>query len=227
MTTGARFCHRCGSPAGTTGATATRGVASALPWTVAAIALVALIALVVGQRFGRQPDPANDIATGSNAQPDAPFASAGGAMPRAPDISQLTPEQRAERLFERVMREHEAGQAANVRTFFPMARGAYEQLDSLTLDQRYDLGRLGEVAGDPALARAQSDTILSRRPTHLLGLALGARVARAAGDEPHARQFETRLLAVEARERAAALPEYLLHRTDIDAAIALARSSAK
>jgi hypothetical protein len=146
-------------------------------------------------------------------------------MPRAPDISQLTPEQRAERLYDRIMTEHEAGRQDAVRSFLPMARAAYEMLDSLNLDQRYDLGRLGEVAGDTALARAQSDTILSKRPTHLLGLILGARVARMEKNETSARALDARLAAAAPAERSAGLPEYLLHKNDIDTALAAVRSS--
>ena len=148
-------------------------------------------------------------------------------MPRAPDISQLTPEQRAERLYDRIMTEHEAGRQDAVRSFLPMARAAYEMLDSLNLDQRYDLGRLGEVGGDTALARAQSDTILQKRPTHLLGLILAARVARLEKNEARARALDTRLVAAEPAERSVALPEYLLHKNDIDSAVAAVRSSAK
>ena len=51
---GARFCHRCGLPVGAAAPASERASASAfsLPWIVAAIALLALIALVAGQRFG-------------------------------------------------------------------------------------------------------------------------------------------------------------------------------
>ena len=105
----------------------------------------------------------------------------------------------------------------------PMAVAAYEMLAPLSLDQRYDLGRIGEVGGDAVLARAQADTILATRSTHLLGLALAIRLAQAASDEPRTRQLESRLLAAESAERAAALPEYLLHRADIDSAMAVAR----
>src|SRR5215813_1032 len=52
LSSGAKFCHRCGTPAGQA-AHDERSFSSALPWGVAAIALVALIALVAGQRFGR------------------------------------------------------------------------------------------------------------------------------------------------------------------------------
>ena len=40
----------------------------------------------------------------------------------------------------------------------------------------------------------------------------------------HAQQFDVRLKSVEARERSVALPEYLLHRNDIDAAMAALRT---
>ena len=146
-------------------------------------------------------------------------------MPRAPDISQMTPDQQAERLYDRIMREAEAGQIGNVRTFMPMAIAAYERLAPLNDDQRYDLGRIGEVGGDVALARAQADTILRGKPAHLLGLILSAKAARMAKDEARARQADARLLAAEPRERAAGLKEYLLHKNDIDAALAAARAT--
>jgi len=148
-------------------------------------------------------------------------------MPRAPDISQLTPEQRAERLYDRIMMEHEAGRQDAVQSFLPMARAAYQMLDSLNLDQRYDLGRLGEVGGDTALARAQADTILQKRPTHLLGLILAARIARLEKDETKARALDARLVAAAPAERSAPLPEYVHHKNDIDTALAAVRSSAK
>jgi hypothetical protein len=242
LTPGARFCHRCGTPSGAPSAAPSRGFASALPWAVAALALVSLTALVVGQRFGSRssaPPATADVLDGANMQGSTPIgpgpsgdASGGagapaGTMPRAPDISQLTPEQRAERLYDRIMTEHEAGRQDAVRSFLPMARAAYEMLDSLNLDQRYDLGRLGEVGGDTVLARAQSDTILQKRPTHLLGLILAARVARLEKNETRARALDARLVAAVPAERSVALPEYLLHKNDIDSALAAVRSPAK
>ena len=237
LTPGAHFCHRCGTPAGAPSTAPSRGFASALPWAVAALALVSLTALVVGQRFGARGNlgsPTADVLDGANMQgatpigpPAADAAGAPAAAPRAPDISQLSPEQRAERLYDRIMTEHEAGREDAVRSFLPMARAAYEMIGPLNLDQRYDLGRLGEVGGDTTLARAQADTILAARPTHLLGLILAARVARMEKSDARARALDARLLAAEPAERSAALPEYLLHRNDIDAALAAARSTAK
>jgi hypothetical protein len=241
LTPGARFCHRCGTPSGAPSAAPSRGFASALPWAVAALALVSLTALVVGQRFGARSTPAAnaDVLDGANMQGATPIGpgavgdaagatgAPGGGMPRAPDISQLSPEQRAERLYDRIMTEHEAGRQDAVRSFLPMARAAYQMLDSLNLDQRYDLGRLGEVGGDTALARAQADTILQKRPTHLLGLILAARIARLEKDDARARALDARLVAAAPAERSAALPEYLLHKNDIDTALAAVRSPAK
>jgi hypothetical protein len=209
-----------------------------LPWAVAALALVSLTALVVGQRFGARNNviPASgEVLDGANMQgatrigppPSGDAGASSSAPPRAPDISQMTPEQRAERLYDRIMTEHEAGRPEQVRTFLPMARAAYEMIGPLNLDQRYDLGRLGEVGGDTALARAQADTILAARPTHLLGLALAARVAQLEGNAARARALTGRLVAAESAERAAALPEYLMHKNDIDAALAAARSTPK
>lgn len=206
-----------------------------LPWAVAALALVSLIALVVGQRFGARTSSSaagtTEVLDGANGQGrtviSAPDAPPNGGMPRVPDISQLTPGQRAERLYDRIMREHEAGRTENVRAFLPMAIAAYEMLAPLNLDQRYDLGRIAEVGGDTALARAEADSILRQRPTHLLGLILGAKAARMVGNEPLAKQFDARLVSLAPREQAAGLSEYLLHKNDIDAALAAARASTK
>jgi hypothetical protein len=203
-----------------------RGLAGVLPWAVAAIALVALIALVVGQRFGARGNSVAEPVADAGAPP---LGASGptGAMPRAPDISQLSPEQRAERLHDRIMTEAEAGRTENVKTFMPMAIAAYEMLAPLNLDQRYDLGRIGEVGGDSALARAQADTILAAKPTHLLGLILKGRAARMEGNESRARDADAKLLAAEPTERSAGLKEYLLHKNDIDAAVTAARAARK
>ena len=70
----------------------------------------------------------------------------------------------------------EEGKRDSVEFFAPMVMAAYRMLGPLDLDQHYDLGRIGEVTGGGTLARAEADTILRADPTHLLGLALAARV---------------------------------------------------
>lgn len=132
----------------------------------------------------------------------------------------MTPTQRAERLYDRVMSAAERGLPDTVRFFMPMAIQAYQAIGALNLDQRYDLGRLAEVAGDAQLATAQADTILRTQPDHLLGLVLAARAARLRNDERTATRHLERLARVEQAERRKQLPEYLLHQNDIDVALA-------
>ena len=217
LTPGAKFCHRCGTPAGATRTPAAdkpSGVGTALPWSVAAIALLALIALAAGQRFSRAPQPAGQLTTSAG----VPIGQ--GGQPRAPDISGMTPTQRAERLYDRVMSAAERGLADSVQFFIPMALQAYEAIGELNADQRYDMGRLAEVAGDAQIATAQADTILRAQPDHLLGLILATRAARLRNDEGAAARHLERFARVESSERRKQLPEYLLHQNDIDMALA-------
>jgi hypothetical protein len=135
----------------------------------------------------------------------------------------MSPGERADRLYDRVMRLSEEGKTDSVDFFAPMVMSAYQMLGPLDLDQHYDLGRVGEVTGAAPLARAEADTILRADPTHLLGLALAARVAADAHQDAEARSYYRRLVTAEKSERAKNLPEYSRHGHDIDAALAEAR----
>lgn len=211
---GAKFCHRCGTPAGADGASDQRSFNSALPWAVAAIALVAFVALIAGQRFGRGSEPPAADAD-ANA---APFAQgAGGGRP--PDLSQMTPAEAASRLYDRVMVAHERGRADTVALFAPMAIMAYQQLGALNDDQHYDVGRIAAISGDEALARAEADTILAKNPNHLLGLILAGNAAHMRKDVAAERNYHDKLAAAVASERAKNLPEYVDHANDIAIAI--------
>jgi hypothetical protein len=231
LSAGAKYCHRCGTAVGAVrGRPAEgRGGATALPWIVTSIALLALIALVAGQRVSTPGGSTLDAP--KNALPQAGLDGRSpasqlppeGAAQRAPDISRMSPEERASRLFDRVIALSEQGKTDSVQFFAPMALTAYQMLGPLNLDQRYDLGRIGEVSGAPELARAQADTILQRNPTHLLGLTLAAGAAAARGDAAAERSYRRRLLAAERPELAKNLPEYQAHRVDIDSALARAR----
>jgi hypothetical protein len=220
LTPGAKFCHRCGTPAtaqSNASQNAQRGFSAALPWGLAAIALVALVALLAGQHFGRSPDDA--LTAGPGAAPaGAPFAGATGNS-QAPDISNMTPAEAAIRLYNRVMGAHERGRADSVQIFAPMAITAYQMLGSLDLDQRYDLGRIAAISGDEKLARAEADTILSLHANHLLGLILAGNAAHMRKDDAAERTYRDKLLANVATERAKQLAEYTTHENDI--AIAL------
>jgi len=139
----------------------------------------------------------------------------------------MSPAERADRLYDRVMRLHSEGKDDSVKFFSPMVLQAYQMLGPLDADQHYDLGRIGEVLGMADLARAEADTILKAQPTHLLGLTLAARAAMLDKQPAKAQAFYKRLLAAEPAERRKALPEYDRHRDDIDAAVATARGELK
>jgi len=222
LTPGARFCHKCGTAVGAPAPVAAvaeqRGFSNALPWGVAAIALVALVALVAGQRFGRTQ---NDAAGAGAPSAAAPFAGGGNGTP--PDISNMSPEEAAARLYDRVMSANERGRADTVQIFAPMAIAAYQMIGNPNLDQRYDLGRLGAVSGDASLARAEADTILAGEPTHLLGLVLAAEAARMRKDVAAERSYYDKLVAAAPAERAKQLPEYSAHQNDIQIALAAKR----
>ena len=232
---GARFCHRCGTALGVraqplTGPVPPRQLPTLLPWAVAVLALVALGAFVAGRSIGGGGGAAVDDSQTAQAAQDAPATSAdgsvgadGGGAIRAPDISNMSPRERADRLYDRVMRLNEEGKSDSVDFFAPMVMSAYQMLGALDLDQHYDLGRVGEVTGAAPLARAEADTILRADPTHLLGLALAARVATDAHQDAAARSYYRRLVAAEKTERAKNLPEYARHGHDIDAALAEAK----
>ena len=152
----------------------------------------------------------------------------GGRGGPAPDISAMSPEERANRLYDRIMQLDGEGKTDSVQIialnmFIPQLRS----MEPLDLHLRYDLGRVGVAAQTADVATAQADTILRDNPNHLLGLALAIRAARFRGDEPAAQEFERKLLAVEPTERSRNLPEYELHKFDIDLALADARRKLK
>ncbi|HVB31850.1 MAG TPA: zinc ribbon domain-containing protein [Gemmatimonadaceae bacterium] len=222
LTPGAKFCHRCGTPVGTPGSAPVEPepqpgrTSDALPWAVAAIALLALVAMVAGQRFAR---------SGQSAAPDASIQAdtSQPSMGPAPDISQMSPDERASRLFDLIMGAYERGQKDTVQMFAPMGTAAFQMLDSLSLDQRYDMGRIAEVSGNDALAAVEADSILKKNPNHLLGLILAAQAANSRKDSAAERRYLDRLLKAEPGEMAKQRPEYSLHENDIKAALELAR----
>ncbi|WP_075071377.1 zinc-ribbon domain-containing protein [Gemmatimonas phototrophica] len=233
LSAGARFCHRCGTPLGQGLPVAQKaaqpgGVAAVLPWGVAFVALLALIAMVAGKNFGAAKGSAvdgsaNSLPTqaidGQGAPAGAPFAGgAGGAG--APNIANLSPSERANRLYTRIMEYAEFGKVDSVAFFAPMALASHEMLESPTADERYHFGRIAEVTNNPAVAKAQADTILQGQPENLLGLLLAARAARMTQDNATAKGFDQRLLKVLAAQLATQLEDYQVHRAEIDRAVA-------
>lgn len=141
---------------------------------------------------------------GGAAPPDAP------AGP-APDISKMTPRERFDRLFNRIMEAAQRGDSAQVLRFTPMALGAYGQLDTVDADARYHAAVLRLQTGDIAGARALADTILRQSPGHLLGYIVLGSAADLAGDSAGAARARRDFAQHYAAESAAGRPEYRDH----------------
>ena len=229
LTPGSKFCHHCGTASGPARAVASFGKTSSLPWIVAALALLTMFAMLAGRGFNNRRGATLDAP--QNALPQAglddrvPDSSGGGTPARAPDISSLSPTERTDRLFNKVMLLYSQGKSDSVQFFAPMALTSYQMLGTMNNDQHYDMGRVAEVAGAIPLAKAQADSILKKSPTHLLGLILAARVAGLQGDSSALRSYEKRLVAAEKTELAKKLDEYDRHQDDIANGIAEARKA--
>lgn len=187
-----------------------------------------MFAMLAGRGFNSRRTSTLDAP--SNALPQAGLddrvPDSGGSTPvRAPDISSLSPSERADRLFNKVMLLYSQGKSDSVQFFAPMALTSYQMLGAMTNDQRYDMGRVAEVAGAIPLAKAEADSILKRSPAHLLGLILAARIAALQGDSTALRSYEKRLVAAEKTELAKKLDEYDRHQDDIANGIAQARKA--
>ncbi|HUF66401.1 MAG TPA: hypothetical protein VMM17_10555 [Gemmatimonadaceae bacterium] len=216
----ARFCHSCGLTIGErAGVRTPRPWPPALRWGLPIVGFGALVALSAIQ-LSRE---ARDDPDGTLAAMSLPGA-AGRAAGAAPDISSMSPQERADRLFNRVMSLSGEGKTDSAAFFAPMAIAALESLQPVTAHGLYDIGLVALAAGDHRRAAAQADAILAQRPTHLLGLALAARAADARGDAAASTSFKQRLLAAERSERDEPLPEYTDHSTDIGDALGLARN---
>lgn len=230
----ARFCHRCGRAAGAGGAIAAPAPAAApaalvreqtkAPWIVASVAIVALLGVMLWRIYDGSPAAGGPpaMANAGNAGPGGaapapggtgaapgglpPFAGPGVPQGRAPDISNLTPKERYQRLFNRVMAAGEQGDGATVTNFTPMALGAYEQLPERDQGDRFDAGLLHVQVGNFPAARALADTIRLNGKTNLLADGLLAVIARtnndAAGELAALRTFRTNWAGEQAQKRA-------------------------
>lgn len=210
----ARFCHRCGRPVGAGGAgpptTAPLPSRERTAWIIAGVLCAAFLAAIL-LRVWRPPAPvAPDMANAGSASAQA-LGSQGPAMGPAPDISSMTPRERFDRLFNRIMQAAEAGDSAQVVRFTPMALGAYTQLDTIDADARYHAAVLRLQTGDLAGARALADTILRQHPGHLLGYVVLGSAAELAGDSAAAERARRDFASHYAAESAAGRPEYRDH----------------
>ena len=200
----ARFCHKCGAQVG---GPHTAGWRAGLPWGVAGAALGALLTVVAFRLGGSSGDGSRE----------ARDETAPASRLPPPDISQMSPEERATRLYNRVMMLHTQGKADSAAFFLPMALQAYTMLPALDVDARYHIGVLDLTGGNAAAALAQADTIRRTVPTHLFGYMLRARGLELERDTAGARRAYRDFLRHEAAERTRRRPEYGDHAENLDA----------
>lgn len=213
----ARFCHRCGHPVASGGRAGARSERTA--WLVAAVLCLLLVGGIVYQVAGGAPAAVPDMAnTGADPRNRTPAQRLPGPelQGRAPDISAMTPRERFDRLFNRIMQAAERGDSLEVRRFTPMALGAYQQLDDRDLDARYHAAVLHLGVGDFAPAYALADTILGESPHHLFGYLIRGTAAGFQGDAAARARAERDFLANYRSEMAAKRVEYLEHKPVIE-----------
>jgi hypothetical protein len=157
---------------------------------------------------------------------DAPFASGIGGAGAAPDISNLTPRERFDKLFDRIMRAAETGDAGTVERFAPMALSAYGMLGAeIDADARYHAALIRLHTGDVDGAGALADTILVKQPSHLFGIILRGTIARFRQDQKALNQTYTDFLAHYDAETRAKRPEYEAHPRAIEQFLKDARAA--
>lgn len=206
----AKFCAECGTTlkaAATATAPAVQAVPNQiLPWFIAGVCVLAIHATVIVLAV-RRPEPA----AGNQSNSAAPFAQGGNGTGRPTDISNMTPREAADRLYDRIARASEAGDSGQVSFFAPMALQAYAAVTPLDPDARLHIGMIQLAQGNATAAAAQADSIVRQARTHLFGPLLKARAAEASGNATALRQAYTAFLANWAGERAKNLPEYDQH----------------
>jgi tetratricopeptide (TPR) repeat protein len=169
-------------------------------WWVAGVFFVGLVLILALPVLRRDTVP----------ESSTPFAApAGGGAP--PDISNMTPRQAADRLYDRVMRADASGNVAEVQQFLPMAIDAHEMARPLDLDGLFHLALLHQTRGDHVSALAVSGEMLGQNPDYLLGLSVAAESSAAMEDAETARGHYERFLEAYDRELSRGLEEYEIH----------------
>lgn len=211
---GASFCNQCGNDVGGGGSGGARKAAAAaafggqnLPWWIAGAAMFAMI-MFLGISMVGPAGPAAPIG------PASAGPTPGTGTP--PDISQMTPIEAADRLFNRVMQAVSAGDSAQAQAFVPMAIGAYDRARPLNHDGLFHLSMLNRTAMNLDAALDNALEILEEDPSHLLALAAAAEAAIELGLGDEAETHYQRILEVYDGEQTRGLEEYDMHSAIVD-----------
>ena len=206
LAAGIRFCPACGRAAAAGEAPRS---ADRTPWIVAGAALAGLLAVLLLMLVRSAPQSPAAAPAG-----DADFGPMNAGSP--PDISGMSPRERFDRLYNRVMQAAQSGDEATVTRFTPMALMAYDQLDTVDAEARYHAALLQGQTGDVAGPAAQADTILKQVPGHLFGYIIQGTVARWQKNEKALDRAYAGFLSHYDAELKAGRVEYEEHKMSLD-----------
>lgn len=128
------------------------------------------------------------------------------------DVASLSPRERADRLFNRVISAAERGDRDTTRMFAPMALLAYSMLPKMDPDAHLHRGLLYLVQSQLDSALWEARQIEAIVPEHLFGSYLRVRVFKAVGDRDKTARAYSDFVSRWEREQARARPEYEHHR---------------
>jgi Double zinc ribbon len=208
---GIRFCAQCGAPTGSGRKGGAGGSRERATWFGLGAGAVLLPTAIVALLLRGQPvaPPASDPAAAA-----APFAA--GATGPAPDISSMSPRERFDRLYNRIMQAAQSGDQQTVTNFSPMALAAYGMLDTVDADARYHAALIRMHSGDVAGAVALGDSILLSHPGHLFGYMILGTAARFQKNQRELDKSYAGFLAHYDAEIKAQRPEYEDHRPALE-----------
>jgi len=161
-----------------------------------------------------RPAARGDGTAGGAAPPGAPRAPTGApSAGQGPgrDISQLTPQERADRLFSRVMEAVDAGDRQVVNQLGPLAVEAFQQLPRLDADAHLRRALIFYALLREESALREVSAIESEAPTHLFVPYIKARTALQQGARDQAMRAYGDLVAWWDAEQARGRPEYRAH----------------
>ncbi len=214
----AAFCNQCGAKVGGSH----RGAAAAaamggknLPWWIGGFAMIGLIV------FGL----VSYLPSGAPAGPAGmPPAGVPAGLGPPPDISSMTPRERADQLYDRVMRSVSTGDSVEAQFFLPMAIEAYQLARPLDHDGLFHMSLLNRTAMNLEAALDNALEVLEEDPNHVLALSAAAEAAVDLGLLDEAEGYYRYLVDVFERETARALTEYERHSPIMESARAAAEA---
>jgi Double zinc ribbon len=229
LTPGVKFCASCGQPVSAAAAVAAApaqttkpslSLGTVFPYVIGGAALLVLLVAL----FRKESQTRAAISPAPAAATPALGAGGNGAPP---DIANMSPRERFDRLYNRVMQASESGDTAQASQFLPMAMQAYADLPDPDADARYHSAMLRLHTGDLPGARALADTILANDSTHLFGFMIEGALAQFTRNDAALAKAYQGFNAAYDKEIAAGRPEYRDHQTAVDRFLAEARAAVK